>query len=476
MSSFRFEQVFNFKILSENFLHLDILVFHRCKLQVESCWFVGQLSTFNLKQNHMRYFFFLILLISLVGCATPSAGNLTPTMDPSPTVNAATPLPTEVPEPTPSGPVTLTIWLPPEFDPLNGSPAGQVLKDRLEVFTKRRSTINIETRLKAVEGPGGIIDTLRTAGAAAPSALPDLVLLPHNTLELAATEGLLHSFDGLTTVMDDPDWYDFARQVSHVQNNTFGIPLTGDGLLLVYRPGRIETNPSDWATTATITESLSFPAAASDSLVTLTLYQSLEAAVLNEENQPILEAEKLIEVLTFYQQGVRSELLPTRLSEFENDEQVWSDFTAEQSQLAITWASRYLQNPPVDATIAPLPTATGIPYTQATGWAWALTSPDPDRQVLSAQLAEFLAISGFLGEWNQAAGYLPPRPSALALWTNIPLRTQLDPIAASAQLIPSPEVLSVLGPILQEATLVVFEGQVTPTQATQAALEKITSP
>jgi multiple sugar transport system substrate-binding protein len=424
----------------------------------------------------MRNFFLLIIALILVGCTAATPAEQTPTLEPSPVVATPTPLPTEIPEPTPAGPVTLTIWLPPEFDPLNGSPAGQVLKDRLEVFTKRRSTINIETRVKTVSGPGGIADTLKTAGAAAPAALPDLVLLPYNILETAATEGLLHPFDGLTTVMDDPDWYDFARQVSHVQNNTFGIPLTGDGLLLVYRPAGIETSPSDWATTATITQTLSFPAAASDSLVTLTLYQSLEGAILDEENHLVLEDDKLVEVLTFYQQGVRSELLSAKLSIFENDEQVWIDFTDEQSQLVITWASRYLQSPLVEATIAPLPTATGIPYTLATGWAWALTSPDPDRQILSAQLAEFLTISGFLGEWNQAAGYLPPRPSALALWTNIPLRTQLDPIAASAQLIPSPEVLSVLGPILQEATLAVLEGQITPTQATQAALEQLTSP
>jgi len=387
-----------------------------------------------------------------------------------------TPLPAEIPEPTPGGPIILKIWLPPEFDPTNGSPEGQVLQDRLNVFTKRRSNVIIETRVKIVEGPGGIVDTLSTAGAAAPLALPDLVLLPHHILESAAIKGFLHPFDGLTTIMDDPDWYDYARQLSHLQNNTFGIPLTGDALLLVYRPSIVETEPADWPTTLAITQSLTFPAANIDSLVTLTLYQSLGGAILDEENRPRLAAEQLAAVLNYYQQASQSALMPDGITQFENDDQSWNWFEEGQAQLAITWASRYLQHLPIDATIIPVPTADGIPYTLATGWAWALAGPDPDRQLLSAQLAEFMTTSGFLREWNQAAGYLPPRPSALALWTNILLRTQLDPIAVSAHLVPSQDTLTTLGPILQQVTIDVLTGASDPALAAEVAVKKLISP
>jgi len=428
----------------------------------------------------MRKLFALAIIVALMGCTAPPPIDSTSMPEATLTPAMEIPFPIEETEIPQSAPITLKIWIPPEFDPANGSSEGNILQERLDEFTKRRDNVRIETRVKAVDGPGGIIDTLGTAGAAAPLAMPDLVALPNHSLENAAIKGLLHSFDGLTNVMDDPDWYNFARTLSHLQNSTFGIPFAGDALIMVYRPSVLGSPPSDWAiaveTSAESPASLSFPAGDPNSLVTLILYLSSGGVILDEENRPTLDPIKLTEVLTYYHQAQQSSLIPYLLTTYETDDQSWEAYEENKTDMVITWASRYLSNPPADSAGAPIPTSEGIPYTLATGWAWALASNDPDRQVISTQLAEFLTTGDFLAEWTSVSGHIPPRPSALAAWDIVSMLNLLNRVTPSAQLIPSLDVLTALGPVLQGATIDVLKDQADPATAAEAAIEALASP
>ncbi len=423
-----------------------------------------------------RFAFFVFVGLFLTACAPSSATVETPLPQPSPTPTEAILFPTGEAEPSPDGPVTLKVWVPPEFDPASGGSAGELLQERLDEFTTRRSNVRIEVRVKTVEGPGGMLDTLTTAAAAAPLALPDLVALPRPALESAAIKGLIRPLDGLTVSLDDPDWYEYARQLSHIQNSTFGIPFFGDAPILVYRPSLIGAAPADWDASLTITRTLAFNAGDPDGLVTLLYYQAAGGSILDEEGRPVLESLRLTEVLTYYHQASMTSLMPLWITQFETDTQAWQAFQGNQAQMVIAWASRYLQSLPADASGAPIPTPDGIPFTLATGWAWAMASTDPSRQALSAQLAEFLTTSDFLAEWSQAAGYLPPRPSSLATWRNVPLQTLIGQVASSAVLIPSQDVLSILGPVLQGATLDVLKEQADPVTAAEDAAARLASP
>jgi ABC-type glycerol-3-phosphate transport system substrate-binding protein len=198
--------------------------------------------------------------------------------------------------------------------------------------------------------------------------------------------------------------------------------------------------------------------------------------LLDENGRPTLDALQLTQVYTYYRQAAASNLMPYWLTQYQTDPQSWQAFTEQQADLAITWSSRYLQAPPGDSSGAPIPTATGEAYTLATGWAWALASPDPERQALSAQLAEFLTTSAFLAEWSAAAGYLPPRPSALAAWQSSTLQNLMSQIAISAKLIPSQEVIATVGPILQKGTVDVLKAQEDPLLAAEAAAAQLTGP
>jgi len=421
----------------------------------------------------IRRFLLLILIISLVGCSTPAPSQETPIPETTLTPTVAPVVTEDVTEPEVEEPVTLRIWVPPEFDPAGDSPAGAIFQSRLDEFATRKPNVDIEVRSKNVDGYGGILDTLATASAAAPLALPDLVALPRHALETAAEIGVLYPYDGLTTVLDDPDWYDYARQLSHWQNATFGIPFAGDVLVMAYRPEIVPEPPVDWAASLTITSTLSFPAADINAIYTLAQYQSLGAPFVGENEQPFLDVVHLTNVFSYYQQASMSELMPFWLTQFETDAQSWEAYGDSQADMAITWASRYLQTALADTSAHPIPTHDGAAFTLADGWAWALTTNNPDKQLLTAQLAEFLTTSEYLASWTAAAGLVPPRPSATAAWIHKPSQTLVNQIAPGAHLIPSLDLVTVLGPILQQATVSVLKAEADPTIAAETAVEKV---
>lgn len=422
-------------------------------------------------------------LLVLAGCSNlqlPTGAAPTPaqaTLSASTATPAAeTATPASQPSATPKGPLTLRVWLPPQFDPNSGTAAGELLKGRLEGFSARRPGVRVEVRIKTVEGPGGLLDSLVNTSAAAPLALPDLVALPYSMLETAALKGLLHSFDGLTAAMEDPDWYEYARQLAQLQSSTYGLPFAGDALVLVYRPTAVSAPPADWKGMLEMGKPLVFPAADPQALFTLAMYQSAGGAVRDEQSRPALDVNNLSQVFTFYQDAGQSGLITYSLSQYQDDQQVWAAFIDQQADIVATWASRYLGGMLADTASAPIPTPEGQPFTLGDGWVWALATPQADRQALGTQLAEYLSESSFLAQWTEEVGYLPPRPSALGAWKNTSLQAWAGPVAVSARLYPPSDVLTSLGTPLQQATLQVLKQQSDPLTAAQAAADSLAAP
>ncbi len=464
----------------------------------------------------MRAFLSFLILLLLTACSNlPLPGG--PTQQPTDTPAAGparpTPGPTGSSTPTP-GPPVLQVWLPPEFDPAVDSPASSLLAARLDEYLERRPGVQLDVRVKAVEGPGGLLDALTTASAAAPMALPDLVALPRSVLEVAALKGLLHPFDNLSQAIDGPDWYEYARQLARLQNSTFGLPFAGDALQLVYRPEHIPTPPGSLNDLHDLATPLVFPAAEQEALFTLAQYLSAGGSVLDEQGRPHLDQEPLERVLAHYGQGAVGEDFPQWLAQVSGDAQAWDAFLEGRSHMVVTWTSRFLQDLPPDVQAGLLPTLSGDPFTLADGWVWAMAGANAENQSLAVELAEFLTESRFLAQWTAAAGYLPPRPSALArdpeaAPTDTPtpqpsptagpsltpggpeepaeseaqeqaplpdLTTILDSIALSSRLYPSSDVLISLGPPLQEAVLGVLRQELDPAAAAQAAVNRLSSP
>lgn len=426
-------------------------------------------------------FVFVIFLSGCGGEATqPAASTPTALVTPGTTITSVStetlPRPATPGERPLASPSRLRLWLPPQFNPADDSVAGRLLQERLSEFSARRAGVVIDVRVKAVDGPGGLLDSLTTANAAASQALPDLVALPRNHLETAALKGLLHPFTSRSGLVDDPDWYEYARQMSRLQSSTFGLPFAGDALVLVYRPVNIKIPPADWAAVLQTPDVLAFPVADPQAIFTLAQYQAKGGTLRDDQGRPALDDGILTDVFTFYQEAATGVQIPDWMTQIQREDQAWDAFKSGRSNMVITWGTRYLSETITSTLMAPIPIPGQISFTLATGWVWALGASQPEHLDLAAQLAVFLTETDFLAEWTQAVHTFPPRRSVLQGWADVSLQAQAAPVLASARLAPSADVLTVLGPALQQATLQVIKRQSDPAAAAQDAVKSLLRP
>lgn len=247
-------------------------------------------------------------------------------------------------------------------------------------------------------------------------------------------------------------------------------------MVLVHRTATVSEPPPTFAAALETQGPLAFPAADPQALFTLALYQSAGGPLLDDQEHPFLDAETLTEVLTFYHDGATVELMPFWLTQYETDEQSWGAFSEHLAEMVITWATRYLDGSSSDTGVAHIPTSDGVHFTLGDGWVWALVSQNPERQELSVELAEFLTQSEFLAEWTSAIGYLPPRPSALADWEPVAMRSLISQLSSSAQLMPPSDIVTSLGSHLQEATIQVLKLESEPHVAAEEAAGGLSGP
>jgi hypothetical protein len=332
--------------------------------------------------------------------------------------------------------------------------------------------LRIEVRIKALEGVGGLLDSLSTASAAAPQALPDLVALPRSLVEEAALKGLLKPLDDLTQIHLEQGWYSYALELAHLQNRTFGIPFAGDALLMASTPGDAPGARFTWNETPVISGTLAFPASDNQALFPLSLYLAAGGTLLDEQGRPALNPAKLTGVLEFLALAEQAGSLPYWNLQHVTLDQSWEVFTQGQVDQTLCWSSRYLalseqQASGTQAALLPAPEGEG--FTLISGWLWALPTSRPAHQGLSVQLAEYLVDSTFLVEWAAAAGYIPTRSSAAAEWPLPETRALVEQIAAAAHPYPPEDILLVIGPVLKQATLDVLIGQLPPQQAAEKA-------
>jgi multiple sugar transport system substrate-binding protein len=438
----------------------------------------------------------ILMLIVLVGCSilpfkpgassppgTPTAEQtqvsstiLTPeaTEINAPTTPVATSIATQT-----SGGSIVRIWLPPEFDPKGNSVANDLLKARLDEYVAENPGVKLELRVKTLEGTGGMIESLVAANAAAPQALPDLVLLPRALLESAALKGLLYPYDGLTNLLDEQSWFEYARQMAHLKTSTYGIPFAGDALVLAHRPSILGVTPHNLEASISLGEVLLYPAADPQALFTLCMYLAYGGSLQDRQGRPMLDEVELTHILEYDQRASQAGVMPVSLTDYANDTQVWEAFMGDSYPMAFTWASAYIREqltPQDDVVLAPLPTPDGIPFTLATGWSWALTGQNQARRTQSVDLAEFLVEKEFLGEWTYAAGYLPPRVDALQSWQDTETRQVIEQISYSAWLMPSEDLVASIGPALEKAVVSVLKAESEPQTAAQAVIDQVNQP
>ena len=352
-----------------------------------------------------------------------------------------------------------------QFDPAADNDSAKLLGQRLAQFKDEHAGLQMEVRLKKMDNENDISDLLSLTSAAAPDALPDLILLSRPDLETAALHGLLHPIAGLSTSLEDPNWYEYAQQLAQIQNTGYGLPFAGDTLVFVYYPelGTIVT----WEDILASDGKIVFPAGNPQGLVGLSLYASAGGQVLDAQGLPTLELDALTRMLTLVKEGVSKEVFPPSLGNVTTEAQTLQIYRtgSTDTNKAIIWILNYRVSE--DGTITPLPGLGDIPFSYATGWVWALAGGNPEKQQLAAELAEYLVADDFIGEWTRLTGYLPTRPS------EVPENNRtMAAILELAHPVPSNDVLTMLGPLMQEALTRVLNGE-QPDEVAQSVIEKL---
>lgn len=394
-----------------------------------------------------------------------------------PTVEA-----TEVEEvnttPTPlSGTVELVLWVPPQFDPEDNSPASELIKQRIAEFEETHDDIFVTVRVKSASGATGLLESLTITSSAANQGMPSLVALPRSDLESAVSRNLLIPFDSYSSAIDEQDWYDYAQNLTVVGANSYGLPFAGDVLAMVYRSEEIGEFPATWVEILRRGEPIAFPAADPQSLTTMALYLSSGGEIDATQRLPQMDLELLNNLYQLFANGAQSGVFPLWLTELQRDTDAWTTYNELRSNQVITWASRYLRDPSEDSTLALLPAFDNEELvTIADGWVWCLTDPRVQAHEISVELAEFLTDAEYLRDWSSEAGVFPVRPSTLNTWEDTELKNLLGELAQIAQIRPTNEIISIIGLVMEDQLVQILSGKTTAPFAAQAIIDHIGNP
>jgi len=417
------------------------------------------------------------LILALVGCAeAPSAPeSVLSTPTPSPPQPTVAPTPTRELEPMI---VTVKLWLPEALDPYSGNPGAYLLAQQLDDFNETYPDIQVEVIVKKARGRGGLFDFLRTARDAAPSVLPDLVVLDTADLESAAGSGLLQPLDGFLSPAEMADRFPFAAELGTIDGQTFGFVVSADMEHAAYRRGRFESPPVSWTQVISPPVPFLFPAGRGAQAVddaTLIQYLAAGGKLTDQDGRPWLDEDVMVSVLSFYSACISTGTIsPTVVLGIKEADQAWDQFRGGVGEITVVPSTQYLRQANETFAAGAIPTDRGQPLSIARGRAIAMVTDDPTRQSLAILLLDWLIAPDHNGEWTQAAGYLPGTNAALRMWdlSNVD-RAALRSVMEAAVPPPRPGVMAAVGPVLQEALEALLRGRATPEEAAAAALEKL---
>lgn len=358
------------------------------------------------------------IVFSVVACA-PATQFTTPTpraalnLAQTPTIaTPATRVPsaaTRVPISTTTA-ITLTLWTIPAFAP-STTPAGIIMQKQFDAFSLANPNIRINSVLKKPYDKGGLLDFLQTTSAVVPAQLPDLVVLDIADIPLAAQAGLLQPLENILPTELVSEMFPFAQRATRYRDQWVAVPYVVDVEHLVYNTSVIKKPPLTWDHFLTQKEPLLLPLGGDDAFL------AQYAALASLGDAPPLDWASTTLVFTFFKRARDAGLLSDATIGLKTVDETWALFVAGQAPMAQVSASRYLserhQYPGIQ--FAPLPTRDGKTVSVATGWAFAIITKDPVRQLAAAQLIQWLVGTEQLVAWSRAANRLPSTRIALLL-------------------------------------------------------------
>ena len=387
--------------------------------------------------------------------AEEPAEALTPTLEPTPETHY------------------IQLWVPPQFDPEQDVPGGQALARAIASYTESHPNTTISVRVKATSGESSIINTMTAANHVAQDTLPSLALLSRWDMETAVQRGLIQPMN--TSIFSDSDtWYAFARQSAIIDNTVYGIPVVGDSLVLTYRTARIGQELTDWPDILTRGLPIAFAPATSTSLFGTFIYLSLGGKLTNDQGQPALDQQKMIDTLNFFLTGGQNGAFPPTLGQLVDQNQAWQRFADGTMSLIISQYStfRHYQDAQISAMALPTP-EDYTDYPLVVTWNLVLVKDYPAGMADAVEFAEYLADISMNDDFTAQAGYLPVRNSAHENRIEDPLFGEVSKIIDHAILVPNNQIMNKIVPTINNAVSQVVRNQMTPEEAAIEAVESL---
>jgi ABC-type glycerol-3-phosphate transport system substrate-binding protein len=379
---------------------------------------------------------------------------------------------------TPSGPVSLRVWLPPEFTPDLDTPGGRLLAEQIQSFESAFPGTAVEIRTKSPSGPGGLLAALLAAANAAPGVLPDVVALRRDDLVAAVAAGLVTPPEPLTPIALLNDFYPFAQSMGKVNGVWQGLPFAADAHVMAYITTVYPSPPLRW--TDLHTGTLVIPAAEPDGLTLLTIYLAQGGALLDPAGNVMLEVDVLARTLSLLQRLQADGTMSQSTVDYVDPAQTWDVFGQRRANLAVTSAHDFLAGYArmASASATLLPTSGEAPLALVEGWSWVLVAGAgaPGNQALAAELTGWLLRPEEHAAWTEAANVLPTRAASLANWQEARLGPIVSDFVAHAQLEPPAGVVGSVGPALRQALADVLAGRATPFAAANQAAATVSQP
>ncbi len=427
-------------------------------------------------------FYVLLVGVLLAGCGG-GATSTPPAQSQATPSTAASPTPVATATVTPvAGPLTLTWWTPEFLSPQAPQGTGALLTEQLEAFSAAQGDlVRVETVVKARYGKGGLLDFLLTSQTVAPGVLPDLIMLDVVELEKAVDAGALQALDLLIDPSVTDALYPFAREAGRFGERLDAVQYLADIGHLAYLTAQVPQPPVSTGEILQGGTAYLFPLAKPQAGTSARPVEGLSRAVLSQylsaggimDEARNLTAEKapLEQLLSFYERGAKAGLLPPNAIEMADGEETWSVFAQGQAPLAYVSARRFAaERATLQPGFGPAP-ALSIPADPiAGGWAFAIVTPDPQRQQVAAELIAWLMDPERSAAIARVAGWLPVMPQALAGQADDPYFAFLDSQLSAARSVPVGPDYEDAAARIQTAVLAVVKGELTAAAAAAAAL------
>jgi len=417
----------------------------------------------------------ILLTVALGGCAWLETSPMTPTSTPT-----ATPTPTPEPTPTPTptplpGLVTLTLWVPDFLNPYEDETGASIFHEQLAAFSLIQPDIQVQIIVKKRAGTGGLYNMLSTAYAAAPSVVPDLIILNTDDLQTAAQEGYVQRL--AVTPLKVKEFFPFVWVPDPHITSTYGIPFVVQADHMVYRQNVSATPPFSWTDVLTGGYTLLFPAAPPDGLADdalLAAYLGADGTVVDENGKVKLDRPVLEQLYRFFAAMKSRNLINVeRVMELPDASACWATYQEGIGKLSAIPAGEYWTNPPQGSLPGWMPTPTGKPIAIGHVWSMAVVSQDPFRQKAALKLLEWLTAPEQVADLTRATHLLPAQYDALELWMLSPEQTTfLTQLLESTVRSLPPTVDTPVRRALQAGLTAILQGDVeTPEEAATYALK-----